>query len=179
VREELRGQIAELALRKRRAVLRPVQLGRERLAARAERLPRPEVLLAPYAQRLDEANDRLRRGLGQSTQRARLALQRHAGRLSLPLLAARLTQARGQLDGLVRVLRSLNPDAVLERGYARVTAADGRTLTSRAAAAGEAALALHFKDGALAVVPSGSAQPSPLRPRPAPKPDGGAQGKLL
>ncbi len=180
VREELRGQLGELMLRQRRAVLRPVQLGRERLAARAERLPRPEALLAPYTQRVDEGLDRLRRGLVSSVQRARLDLQRHSGRLSLPLLAARLDQARGRLDGLGRVLRSLNPDAVLERGYVRVTAADGRTLTSRAAAAGEAALALQFRDGVLGVAPVESSVPRAApRPRPALKPDSDNQGKLL
>ena len=177
VREELRGQLGELALRKRRAVLRPVQLGRERLAARAERLPRPEALLAPYTQRVDEGLDRLRRQLVSSVQHARLDLQRRSGRLSLPLLAARLDQAQGKLDGLARVLRSLDPDAVLERGYARVTASNGRTLTSRAAAAGEATLQLQFRDGSLDVVPA-DARTAP-RPRPARKPDLGTQGKLL
>lgn len=99
----------------------------------------------------------------------------------MPLLSARLAQARGQLDGLGRVLRSLNPDAVLERGYARITAADGRTLTSRAAAALEPMLAVQFRDGALTVVPgeTASAPRSAPRPRPAPKPDESSQGKLL
>ncbi|MDE2301477.1 MAG: exodeoxyribonuclease VII large subunit, partial [Sphingomonadales bacterium] len=46
VRAELLAQLAELGLRKRRAVLRPLELGRERLEARARRLPRPEALLA-------------------------------------------------------------------------------------------------------------------------------------
>ena len=57
VREELRGQLAELGLRQRRAVVRPLNLGRERLAARAERLPAPQALLSPYAQRLDLAGE--------------------------------------------------------------------------------------------------------------------------
>ena len=48
VREELLGQLGELGLRQRRAVVRPLTLGKERLAARAERLPRPEALLATY-----------------------------------------------------------------------------------------------------------------------------------
>src|SRR5262249_24228283 len=51
VREELRAQIMELALRKRRCVVRPLSLGRERLEARVQRLPRPEALLSPYSQR--------------------------------------------------------------------------------------------------------------------------------
>src|SRR6185369_5281036 len=63
VREELAAQIAELAFRKRRCALRPVQLGRERLEARVQRLPRPETIIAQRVQKLDELGERLRRGL--------------------------------------------------------------------------------------------------------------------
>ena len=180
VREELANQIAELTLRKRRAVVRPLQLGRERLAARAERLPAPAALLSPHAQRLDELSERLKRGLSDRTQLARGDLQRTAARLSLPLIAARAQQARGRLDGAARLLQSLDPDRVLQRGYVRVTGSDGRTLVDRGAAAGEAALTLHFRDGELAVTPAGAA-PVRAAPRPksTPKEDPGAQGKLL
>jgi exodeoxyribonuclease VII large subunit len=177
VREELLAQLGDLALRKRRAVVRPVQLGRERLAARAERLPRPEALLSPQVQKLDDMAERLRRGLQERSAQAATALQKSAGRLSLPLLSARLDRAGERLTGLSRLFVSLNPDAVLQRGYARVTGADGRTLTSRAAAAGEARLAVHFRDGALAVVPDG-ARPA-ARPAAKPAPPAPEQGKLL
>ncbi|MBP6364258.1 MAG: exodeoxyribonuclease VII large subunit, partial [Novosphingobium sp.] len=103
VRAELVNQIAELALRKRRAVLRPLQLGRERLAARAERMPAPQALLTPHAQRLDDLSERLRRALSDRTLLARGQLQRVAGGLSAPLLKARLSAARGRLDGLARL----------------------------------------------------------------------------
>lgn len=202
VREELNGQLAELGLRQRRAAVRPLQLGRERLAVRADRLPRAEALLSPYAQALDEVSDRLRRALKDRTVSARQALQADAARLSAPLLAARLERARdrlaaarlapalvtrridtarGQLAALARLAQSLNPDNVLERGYVRVTAPDGRTLTSRAAAAGEAALALHFRDGVLDVAPAGGDAPvrGAPRPKPAPRPAPPEQGKLL
>ncbi len=202
VREELNGQLAELGLRQRRAAVRPLQLGRERLAVRADRLPRAEALLSPYAQALDEASERLRRALKDRTVSARQALQADAARLSAPLLAARLERARdrlaaarlapalvtrridtarGQLAALARIAQSLNPDNVLERGYVRVTASDGRTLTSRAAAAGEAALALHFRDGVLEAVPAGGDAPvrGAPRPKPAPRPAPPEQGKLL
>src|SRR5690606_15225517 len=42
VRGELAATVADFAARKRRAILRPVAIGRERLEARAQRLPRPE-----------------------------------------------------------------------------------------------------------------------------------------
>jgi exodeoxyribonuclease VII large subunit len=176
VREDLLGQLAELALRKRRAVVRPVQLGRERLASRAERLPRPEALLSAHVQKLDDMAERLRRGLGDRTVLARGELQRVGSRLSLPLLKARLDRAGDRLGAATRLFASLDPARVLERGYVRVTGADGRTLVSRAAAAGEAALALHFRDGVLGAVPAASAS---ARVTPKPRPTAPEQGKLL
>ncbi|NCU12213.1 MAG: exodeoxyribonuclease VII large subunit [Sphingomonadaceae bacterium] len=177
VKADLANQIAELALRQRRAVLRPLQLGRERLAARAERLPQPQALLSPQAQKLDDLSDRFRRALADRTMLARGDLQRVAGRLSLPLLASRVEAAKGRLDGLSRLFVSLDPDRVLARGYVRVTAPDGRTLTGKAAAAQEPALTLHFRDGTLEVAPAVGTPRVPARPRsPAPPPE---QGKLL
>ncbi len=201
VREELAAQIGELALRQRRAAVRPLQLGRERLAARADRLPRAETLLSPYAQRLDDLGERLRRGLRDAAVAARQALQADRARLSAPLLAARLERAQGRLEavrfgpllvtqriasgqdrlaGLARLARSLNPDQVLERGYVRVTAPDGRTLTTMVQAQGEPVLTLHFRDGLLGVVP-GETAPSRAAPRPKPAPRSAPpeQGKLL
>ncbi|MEQ1640176.1 MAG: exodeoxyribonuclease VII large subunit [Novosphingobium sp.] len=179
VRSELGNQIAELGLRKRRAVLRPLQLGRERLAARAERLPAPQALLSPKAQQLDELSDRFRRALGDRTTLARGELQRVAGKLSLPLISARIQTARGKLEGLVRLFVSLDPDTVLARGYVRVSGPAGLTLTTRATAVRETALTLHFHDGELAVAP-GAAPPRPApRTKSAPGQDDGPQGKLL
>ena len=179
VRAELLNQIAELALRKRRAVLRPLQLGRERLAARAERMPAPQALLAPQAQRLDDLSERFRRALTDRTALARGELQRVAGKLSLPLVASRVQTAQGRLDGLARLFVSLDPDKVLARGYVRVTGPDGRTLTTRQSAAGQSSLTLHFQDGQLGV----GAAVAPVRATPRPKPaagsDDGPQGKLL
>ena len=197
VREELADQLAELALRNRRAVVRPVSLGRERLEARAQRLPRAEVLLSPFVQTLDENSERLRRGLSDRAGAARERLQDMAGRLSLPLLRNRLDRAGDRLaaqrlsptlltnrvaaqcdrlNGLARLMASLNPDRVLERGYVRVTGADGRTLVSKSAAAKESGLSLHFQDGALEVVPLGGRPARSSRKEPPAPPQ---QGKLL
>lgn len=179
VRAELLVQLGELALRQRRAIARPVQLGRERLAVRAERLPAPETLLAPYAQRLDETGERLRRAVRDRAVAGAGRLNVLGGRLSLPLLTARLDRARGQLDGHARLLASLDPDRVLQRGYVRVIGPDGRTLTSAAAARTAEALALRFRDGTVDAVPAGGQ----AAPRSAPKPRGAVtndgQGKLL
>ena len=180
VLSDLSLQLAELALRKRRAVVRPLQLGRERLAVRVQRLPAPTALISAYAQRLDDSAERLRRALAARTQLARGELQQVAGRLSAPLLQARLVSARDRLGALIRLFRSLDPDSVLARGYARVTDAGGRTLVDRAVASGEPALTVHFRDGGLEVVPAGAApvRAAP-RPKPASPPEPGLQGKLL
>ncbi len=185
VREELRGQIAELALRKRRAVVRPLALGRERLEARAQRLPRPETLLASPAQKLDDLGERLRRGLSERIAAARTSLQNDAARLSLPLLAQRLAIARRQLEGArlaptlltrglaagherlaatARVMASLNPDNVLARGYARVLGAAGQTVTSADTGAREVRLTIKFRDGMLGVIPEGADAPATKLP---------------
>ena len=200
VREDLFAQLADLALRKRKCALRPVALGRERLEARAQRLPAPQAILAAKAQQLDDLADRLRRGLGERIVHARLALQQDAARLSAPLLAARVRHEQQRLDavrlnpalvtariaagterlaGLFRLAQSLHPDKPLARGYVRVTAADGRTLVSKAEAAGEAALSLHFGDGPLAVAPLGATPQVPKRPASPSKQSPPEQGKLL
>ncbi len=199
VREELLAQLIELGLRKRRAIMRPVTLGRERLEARARRLPRPEALLAAPTQRLDDLGERARRGLGERIVVARTSLQRAAGRLSVPLLAARLARASDRLgavrltpalltgriaaqaerlDALRRLMQSLNPDIILEKGFVRVTGPDGHTLMTRARAAAVPALSLHFRDGVLAAVPA-ETRPAPPRPVPTRKTDSADQGKLL
>jgi exodeoxyribonuclease VII large subunit len=181
VREELATQLAGLALRKRRCALRPVSLGRERLEARAQRLPRPEALLAAKAQRLDELAERLRRGLGDRAARAREELHEASRHLSLPvlrqraalaaqglarsgfgppLLARRIGLARSAFAPLDRLLPQLDPCAPMSRGFALVVGPDGHVVAGRAAAAALPAMTLKFRDGALEVAPLG-ARPVP------------------
>lgn len=164
VRAELAAVLADFGARKQRAILRPVQLGHERLEARVQRLPAPEALLQPQAQKLDEQGERLRRGLMDRASKGRERLAR--ARLSPVALERGLRDARRALSGVERVMRSLDPDSVLQRGYVRVTGPDGRTLTDRAAAAGEAALTLKFRDGDLAVATGGEAPPRKARTAP-------------
>jgi len=176
VRENLLSQVGELALRQRRAAMRPVMLGRERLEARAGRLPHPSALLEQASQKLDERTERLRRGLSDQVVKGGSRLMAQSARLSLPLLASRINAARERLAGLARLFTSLDPDRVLERGYARVTTTAGRSMTSREMAGREASLILHFRDGNLPVAPVSGTPPAPRRAsRPAPP----EQGKLL
>ncbi|MEO0590970.1 MAG: exodeoxyribonuclease VII large subunit [Pseudomonadota bacterium] len=185
VRVDLDATLSDFAARQRRAVHRPVELGRERLEARTRRMPRPEALLQPQVQRLDDLADRLRRGLtlraGQGREElagaaARLspALLRRAhrdaeqrlgrGRLTPALVQRPLEDANARLSALARLASQLHPERPLERGYAIVKRPDGSALTSREQAAGEAHLALHFKDGALDVTPLGADGVPPARP---------------
>lgn len=191
VRADLTLTLADLAARQRRAVYRPVELGRERLAARARLLPRPENLLQPQAQRLDDLAERLRRALGDRSAKGRERLAGAGARLSPSLLLrtaaeaqrrlarAQLTPAlierplrhgTDRLAALARVMSQLHPEKPLERGYAIIRDAQGRALTSRAEAAGAPLLALQFRDGTLDAVPSADGPAPPPHPPPAPPP---------
>ena len=195
VRAELAATLADFAARKKRAILRPVQLGRERLQARTDRLPKREALLEPHAQRLDDLAERLRRGLRDRAAQGReqlsnlrlapAALHRNlreaqralAGQKLVPALVERpLAERRQRLAALARLAEQLHPDRPLQRGYVRVTGPDGRTITDKAAAAKETALTLKFRDGELDVATADAASPAtprrkPRQTRTAPKQD--------
>jgi len=177
VRADLMAAVEDLALRQKRAAPRPVMLGRERLSARVQRLPRPQSLLQPQAQRLDDLSERLRRGLADRAAHARTLLMADKVRLSAPLLRSRLDQARHRLasarlgpalvknrtareaerfSALERVYLSLNPKAPLQRGFVMVTGERGELLRNRETAAHQARLAIEFSDGMLDVVPLGA-----------------------
>jgi exodeoxyribonuclease VII large subunit len=174
VLRELAAMLGEYRLRLGKCAHRPLTLGRERLDARLLRMPRPEALVAMKAQKLDEAAERLRRGLADRAARARERLIDKGGKLSVPLLQANLRHSRERLASLERVMRSLDPDSVLQRGYARVADPAGRTLTTAAQAGKEAALTLRFRDGELGVVPGTAPRKRPTAPAPPP-----SQPKLL
>ena len=185
VRAELMSVLADFQHRKRRCALAPVTLGRERLASRADRLPSAQTLLQPQAQKLDELSERLRRGLLDQAGRGRerlgglrlspavlLRSLREAdqalktSRLAASLVVRPIADYRERLAALARLAEQLHPDRPLKRGYVRVTGAGGGVVTTRAAAAQEPALELHFADGTLPVSPSGSLAAPRSRPRP-------------
>lgn len=202
VRADIAFTLTDLAARQRRAVYRGHELGRERLAARARLLPRPENLLQPQAQRLDDLAERLRRALGDRSAKGRERLAGVAARLSPSLLTRSASEAQRRLErarlspalierplrsgtdrlaALARVMSQLHPEKPLARGYAIVRGAGGKAMTSRAEAAAEAALTLQFRDGTLPVIPAGAAPPPPPPPtppapraRPAPGPAAGS-----
>lgn len=163
VRADLNATLAEFSARKQRAILRPVQLGRERLEARVSRLPKPEVLVAQAAQRLDDLGERLRRGLADRAGRAGTALQLAAVRLTPALLTREVAVKRQQLDALERLRLQLDPRAPLRRGYVLVSDASGHVVKSAADARKQPTLTLEFEDGKLEVSPGSSGSPAPKR----------------
>ncbi len=187
VQAELAATVADLNARQRRALARQLAQSKERLEQRSQRLPQPQALLQGQAQRIDDLGERLRRALLHRTEIAGALLARHAGALRPALLTARVARdaerfsarrlrpevllqriehARGKVEALDRLRRSLNPEAPLERGYVLVTDRDGNLVKDKATAAQQAALTLKFSDGTLDV----SAGATPPAPRPAQKP---------
>jgi exodeoxyribonuclease VII large subunit len=197
VRADLALTLADLAARKRRAVYRPVELGRERLQARRDRLPRATSLLEGPTQRLDDLTERLKRalreraawgrerlaGLSAQLSPARLG-QRHrdaqrelaAIRLVPVLIERPIANRQERLDALARLAEQLHPRRPLARGYAIVRRADGHALTNRAQAAREPLLGLEFGDGTLEVAPATT--PRPIR-KPKRNPPGTGQEDLF
>jgi len=174
VRSELTAQLATWGGRMIGAASRHQGLCGERLAALARHLPRRDALYAPQRQRLDDAEGRIDR-----SQRHRLAViaERLASRsaaLHPALLARRWDRDHARLDGLARLLASLDPRALLARGYAMVRDAGGAIVASAGAARGAGRLRLMFADGE---VPVAVSEGDALPPKPARKPPSASPGK--
>ncbi len=166
VRAELLAGLASLDGRALRAAYRYTERASERLTATARRLPQPEALLGPQRQRTDDLGERLKRGLVHRVSNAKSELLRTAGALRPAMLNSKITQSRARLDQLWRVAQSLNPDRILERGYARVTTRDGSTVTTAAGAARVGLLTLRFGDGGVDARVERSGGSAKERPRP-------------
>ena len=149
VRADLLAGLHTLGGRTLRCVQRYKERAGERLEATARRLPTPETLLGPQSQRVDDLGERLKRGLSHVAADARGELARAAGALRPAILTQKLSNAQTRLDQLWRVATSLNPDKILERGYARVERKAGGTITSADHAKAAGALVLHFADGSV------------------------------
>jgi len=112
------------------------RLGRERLRAAVRRLaPAARERLRAAARALAEARLRLvslGRAQARLQQGALVALRR---RLSAPALALHLERRGARLAALERLARSLHPRTVVERGFAIVRDAGGKTLRDAAATA--------------------------------------------
>ncbi|MEG3084435.1 exodeoxyribonuclease VII large subunit [Sphingomonas sp. PB2P12] len=158
---DLRLTIDSHRNRTERCARRYVERGRERLDALSRLLPKRDQLLGPQRQRADDFGQRLDRGLERRLTLARGSLDRSGAALRPATLDRKLEAKRAQLDATWRLVQSLNPDAILDRGYARVTARPGgETLASAKAARGAETLTLHFRDGVVdAVTDTGLERP--------------------
>lgn len=179
VRGELLAQLATWNGRMAGAANRHQALAGERLTALARHLPKREALYAPQRQRLDDAWGRLDRG---QRQRLAVATERLAARsaaLRPALLARRWDRDHARLEGLARLLASLDPRALLARGYAMVRDGGGAIVTTAARARAAGSLRLAFADGEVPVtVADGDPPPRPARKAPSTAPAKG-QGELF
>ncbi len=146
---DLRLTIEGYAQRTERCARRYAERGRERLDAMARLLPTRDRLLGPQRQRVDDAGARADRALERRVASARGLLDRQAGALRPAMLLRQVEAAKARLADLGRLLYSVNPDTILQRGYARVTARDGKTLTTAAAARAAGAVTIRFRDDAI------------------------------
>ncbi len=188
VRAELLDRLGQSALRMERAVRRQTGQAGERLEAQRRLLPKLTELTAPHQQRTDDLGDRLGRGLERRVSSARLSFAGPANMLSPRLLMRlvgekanrldamripvsalnnRLAQAQQRLDSLGRLAESLHPEAPLKRGFARVTDANGKTISSTKAAIAAGQVGLRFADGDVGALVNGA---TPV-PRPTPQRD--------
>jgi exodeoxyribonuclease VII large subunit len=198
VRAELAGTLDTLGNRMATCSRRARERAGERFTSVARRLPSPDTLLGPQRQKLDDLGERLPRGLSRRLAVAGGDLARASGALRPRLLtarierdramlarvglrpalvAARITEGRARLEGLWRVAQSLNPDLVLQRGYARVEA-DGHVVASATRAIEIGAMTLVFADGRVNVATTDT-PPSPTRPKLRTPPTSSLQPRLL
>jgi exodeoxyribonuclease VII large subunit len=90
------------------------------------------------------------------------------------LLDRRVVRASERLSAAWQMAELVHPDRPLRRGFARVTAGDGSTLTSAAATRTAKRFDLHFADGAVAASVEGNgdtqAKPVERKRRPSHRP---------
>lgn len=146
VRAELLAMLTQMSLRASTAIRRNLDRLAERARNVARLLPKRESLFTAQAQRVDDLAERLPRVLATRLDLARAGFARRADRLRPALVTARLQDAQTRLQGLSRLLDQLHPERPLERGYARITDRDGKTLVSAAGARKAGAVTLRFAD---------------------------------
>lgn len=152
-RAELQAQLKGHLQRLRRSAEQTVAAHQRILELTARALPRdPDRIILPWQQRLDGAEENLRRALQDTLSRRQERIHAMARRLdarrpdrvlaeqtsALGLLRERLAtrtratleNAQSRLNSLRSLLRSLGPDSVLSRGFSYTVRADGQPVTS-------------------------------------------------
>ncbi len=174
VRSDLLQRVGQMGLRMSNCIRKRIELAGERLEAQRRLMPRLADLAAPHQQRTDELAERLRQSLRTRAGKAELAFSGPAQMLQPRLLVRRVEQGQQRLDSLARLQGSLHPEAPLKRGFARVTDAKGKTVTTREAAIAAGHVALRFADGEVGAAVDGSRLAPPKTAKSAPN-----QGNLF
>lgn len=164
VRAELAATLAEYEHRMAASATRLSARASERLELMASRWPEAANLFAPFAQRIDDAGERLPRALVQRTAHARADLAEVAPRLQARLVIERISRAQERLASLWRLAELAHPEKPLQRGFVRVTDRAGKTIIHAADARAAVAVDLHFADGRVAAHIGDGAAPVPFRP---------------
>lgn len=145
---DLAAGLADLAAAARAAARRQLEREAQRLDQASLRLARPSAAVQRHAQGLAGLDERLRRALERRGRDARERLVALGVRRDRALELDRLR--RGQrLDLIASRLRLLDPQQVLERGFAWLSDAHGRAVPGVDVAHPGDRLAAHLRDGQL------------------------------
>jgi exodeoxyribonuclease VII large subunit len=142
-----RQKLAHLALRLRLALPNLLAARRAALVRVERNMPDVRALAAPRRSALALQAAQLRSALRHAVAGRRSAAAQVFARFSDAPLRARLRESRARLEGLSGRLESVSHQAVLERGYALVFDAAGRTLTRAGQVKPSARMKLRFADG--------------------------------
>ncbi|HWC57275.1 MAG TPA: exodeoxyribonuclease VII large subunit, partial [Sphingomicrobium sp.] len=165
VRTELFGQLGELSHRAQQCLARRAERSRERFDLTVCRWPEPQTIFAPMVQRLDEVGERLPRSLAARAGTARGDLNLVAGRLRRDLIDQRIARLSERLSAAWKMAELAHPERPLSKGYVRVTARDGKTLTRARHAREAQRLTLHFGDGEVDTSVDGASARSAVEPK--------------
>jgi exodeoxyribonuclease VII large subunit len=147
-RESRLGELAYVQERLNDGALGAIDQRAQRLDRLTQRLGRPSGRMHDNRQRLLQAQHRLQRGLGLAVQSQGNRLQSLAKALPLALGQAMLQQ-RQRLDRSQVALSLLDPQLVLERGYALLTDQQGEAVTKVGQAAEGQGIRARLSDGTL------------------------------
>ena len=130
----------------------------ERLGAVTARWPEAPGLFELARGRVSEVAARLPRALAARTAHARADLGEIAPRLRAALVEQRIERGREKLASLWRLAGLAHPERPLQRGFARVTDRQGKTIVHAGDAREAALLTLRFADGSVEATADGAAQ---------------------
>ena len=121
-------RLDSVAARWGQGLLRQQDQQAQRLSAVAARLSRPQALLGQHQKWLDQHAHRLQTGVQSTLQQGQHQLERLADRLGFER-AQQLQQNAQRLDTVGLRLSSIDPQRVLERGYAWLSDESGQAMT--------------------------------------------------